>query len=56
MFKLTAPQKNVIETDNFFKNTSISNIGGYAIFDNDVDFDVMKISKTPIITVNVNVL
>ena len=42
MFKLTAPQKNVIETDNFFKNTSISNIGGYAIFDNAVDFDVMK--------------
>ena len=44
MFKLTAPQKNVIETDNFFKNTSISNIGGYAIFDNDVDFDIMKIA------------
>ena len=41
MYKLTAPQKNVVETDKFFKNTSISNIGGYAIFDNEVDFDLM---------------
>ena len=26
MLALTAPQRNVIETDKFFKNTSISNI------------------------------
>ena len=37
MFKLTAPQKNVVETDKFFKNTAISNIGGYAIFEGKVD-------------------
>ena len=41
MLNLTAPQKNVIETDKFFINTSISNIGGYAIFDSKVDFETM---------------
>ncbi len=49
MFKLTAPQKNVVETDKFFKNTSISNIGGYAIFDNDVDFEIMDIAINKLI-------
>ena len=49
MFKLTAPQKNVVETDNFYKNTSISNIGGYAIFDNDVDFEIMKVAINKLI-------
>jgi len=42
MFKLTAPQKNVVETDKFFKNTAISNIGGYAIFEGKVDFEIMS--------------
>lgn len=42
MLKLTAPQKNVVETDNFYINTSISNIGGYALFDGDVDFEIMS--------------
>lgn len=42
MFKLTAPQRNVVETDKFFKNTAISNIGGYAIFDGKVDFEIMS--------------
>lgn len=41
MLNLTAPQKNIIETDKFFKNTSISNIGGYAIFSQKVDFALM---------------
>lgn len=42
MFNLTEPQKNVIETDQFFKNTSISNIGGYSRFFEKVDLVLMK--------------
>ncbi len=42
MFNLTAPQRNVLETESFFKNTSISNIGGYAIFSKEVDFQKME--------------
>ena len=42
MFSLTEPQKNVIETDQFFKNTSISNIGGYSRFFDRVDLELMK--------------
>ena len=49
MLKLTAPQKNVVETDNFFKNTSISNIGGYAIFDNEVNFELMIVAINKLI-------
>ena len=41
MFNLSSPQKNVVETDQFFKNTSISNIGGYSIFYTKVDFNLM---------------
>lgn len=42
MFNLTEPQKNVIETDQFFKNTSISNIGGYSRFFEKVNLVLMK--------------
>ena len=42
MLNLTAPQKSIMETDHFFKNTSISNIGGYAIFQNKVNFELMS--------------
>lgn len=42
MFNLTEPQKNVIETDQFFKNTAISNIGGYSRFFEKVDLELMK--------------
>lgn len=41
MLNLSTPQKNVVETDQFFKNTSISNIGGYSIFYTKVDLDLM---------------
>ena len=42
MFSLTEPQKNVIETDQFFKNTSISNIGGYSRFFDRVDIGTIE--------------
>lgn len=41
MINLTTPQKNVVETDKFFKNTAISNIGGYSIFFTNVDLNIM---------------
>lgn len=41
MINLTAPQKNVVETDQFFKNTSISNIGGYSLFFTKVNLEIM---------------
>lgn len=40
--KLTAPQENVIETEMFFKNTSISNIGGYMFFYRKMDVERLK--------------
>ena len=36
--KLTAPQKNVLETQLYFKDTSIQNIGGYILFNSVIDY------------------
>lgn len=44
----TIPQKNVIETEVFYKNTSISNTGGYILFD--------SISNTKILEKAINKL
>lgn len=42
MENLTTPQKNVIETEFFFKNTPISNIGGYMRFNQNVSEEVLN--------------
>ena len=42
MVRLTMPQKNVIETEYFFKNTPISNIGGYMRFNQAVDEKILE--------------
>lgn len=39
---LSAPQKNVLETELYFKNTSIQNIGGYMCFEKEIDYDTMN--------------
>ncbi len=36
--QFSAPQKNVLETQLFFKNTAIQNIGGYIIFEKIEDY------------------
>ena len=40
--QLSAPQKNVLETDLYFKNTSIQNIGGYMIFEKKIDYEILN--------------
>ena len=39
---LTYPQKSILLTENFYKNTSVNNICGTAIIDNILDFDKLK--------------
>lgn len=40
--EFTASQNNVIETERYYKNTSISNIGGYLLFKEKIDIDELK--------------
>lgn len=42
MENLTMPQMNVIETEFFFKNTPISNIGGYMRFNQNLKEEVLE--------------
>lgn len=39
---LTYPQKSIMLTEKFFKNTTVNNICGTAIIDSVLDFDVLK--------------
>ena len=39
---LSAPQKNVLETELYFKNTSIQNIGGYMWFEKEINYDILN--------------
>lgn len=40
--QLSAPQKNVLEIELYFKGTSIQNIGGYMIFDKKINYEVLN--------------
>lgn len=40
--QLSAPQKNVLETELYFKNTSVQNIGGYMIFEKRIEYDILN--------------
>ena len=40
--EFTASQNNVVETEKYYKNTSISNIGGYLLFKQQIEIDVLK--------------
>lgn len=39
---LTAPQKNMYDTHNFFENTAISNVGGCVFFKEEIDVETIK--------------
>lgn len=40
--QLSAPQRSVLETELYFKNTSVQNIGGYMIFEKKIEYDVLN--------------
>lgn len=40
--EFTASQNNVVETEKYYKNTSISNIGGYLLFNKQIEIDILK--------------
>ena len=42
LVSLTYPQKSILLTEKFYKNTSINNICGTAIIDSVLDFDALK--------------
>lgn len=42
MYNLTNPQKSIYYSEQFFKDTSISNISGTVQIDKKVDFEVLS--------------
>ena len=42
LYNLTYPQKSILLTEHFYKDTSINNICGTAIINADLDFNVLK--------------
>ena len=42
LYSLTNPQKSIWNTEQFFKNTSVNNIGGTVLIKEKVDFDLLK--------------
>lgn len=41
-YELTYPQKSIWLTEQFHSGTSISNVSGTLIFDNEVDFNILE--------------
>ena len=42
LYDLTNPQKSIWNTEQFFKNTSVNNIGGTIIIKDKINFDLLK--------------
>ena len=42
VYDLTAPQKSILFTEQFYSGTNINNICGTAIIDSVLDFDILK--------------
>ena len=42
LVNLTYPQKAILLTENFYKNTAVNNICGTAIIDSVLDFDALN--------------
>lgn len=42
LYNLTAPQKSILLTEEYYKGTSINNICGTAIIEDKIDFDLLK--------------
>ena len=42
LYNLTYPQKSILLTEQFYKNTPVNNICGSAIIKNVVNFEVLK--------------
>lgn len=42
LYDLTNPQKSIWYTEQFFKNTTVNNIGGTIIIKNKINFDLLK--------------
>ncbi len=43
-YNLTQPQMSIWETDQFYKGTPISNLGGTLLLTEDIDFNILKIA------------
>ena len=42
LFELTNPQKSIWYLEQFYKNTSVNNIGGTLIIKEKIDFDFLE--------------
>lgn len=42
VYKLTNPQKNIWDTEMFFSNSNLNNIGGYVYIEEIVDFELLE--------------
>lgn len=42
LFELTNPQKSIWSLEQFYKNTSVNNIGGTLIIKEKIDFDFLE--------------
>ncbi|MBO5479216.1 MAG: amino acid adenylation domain-containing protein [Clostridia bacterium] len=42
MYNLTAPQKSILLTEQYFKGSTVNNVCGTAIIDENIDFDLLE--------------
>ena len=54
LFDLTYPQKSILLTERFYKNTPVNNICGTAIINEEVNFEALKKAVNSVIQDNDN--
>jgi amino acid adenylation domain-containing protein/thioester reductase-like protein len=54
LYDLTAPQKSILLTEQYYKGSSINNVCGAAFIEEQIDFDLLKQAVTLVINNNTN--
>lgn len=54
LFKLTNPQQSIWDIEQFYKNTSVNNIGGTLIIKDIINFDLLEMAINKFIEINDN--
>ena len=54
LYNLTNPQNSIWLTEQYYKNTSVNNIGAYIIFNEKINFDVLKKTVNELVRLNDN--
>ena len=52
LYDLTNPQKSIWYTEQFFKNTSVNNIGAFIYIKENIDFDILKKAVNEVVKSN----